>query len=353
MESDEDGALLSLADYGHAAEAALGEVGRAYIAAAATDGITGADNLAAWSRLALAPRMLTGVGTVDPSVTLLGVRRPHPVLIAPTAAAALAHPDAEVAIARAAAGTATTMCLSTLGSTTPAALAAAVPDCPRWFQLYVLRDRGATAQLIATAEDHGFEALVLTADRPVLGIREAELRHAVRGGADPADLRPPGASVSGIDPDVTWSDVERFAAQTTLPLLVKGILTAADARRAAEHGAAGVVVSNHGGRQLDTTLAGADALPAIAEAVGDTIDVLVDGGVRRGTDVVKALSLGARAVMIGRPALWGLAVGGADGVRRVLELLLAELDNALALTGARNVGELDPSLVLPGPWIRG
>jgi isopentenyl diphosphate isomerase/L-lactate dehydrogenase-like FMN-dependent dehydrogenase len=347
---------LSLADYERAAQAVLGERARSYIGGGATDAITLADNQAAWSRLALAPRVFTGVAEPDPSVTVLGSRLPHPLIIAPTAFAALTHPDAEPGIARAAAATATTICLSTLASTGPAALARAVPDCRRWFQLYVFSDRGVTGELIAAAEAHGYDALVLTADRPVLGIREAELRHAVRGGEPAADGAVGGAAPADfsarIDPGVTWADVERLAAQTRLPLIVKGILTASDARRALASGAAGVVVSNHGGRQLDTTLSGADALPAVADAVGDELDVLVDGGIRRGTDVVKALALGARAVMIGRPVLWGLGVAGSDGARRVIEILLAELQNALALTGVARAAELDGSVLAPAPWAR-
>jgi 4-hydroxymandelate oxidase len=153
-----------------------------------------------------------------------------------------------------------------------------------------------------------------------------------------------------VDPDLSWEDIERFAADSPLPVIVKGILTAEDAVLAAEHGARGLVVSNHGGRQLDTVLSGADALPPIVEAVGDQLEVLVDGGIRRGTDVLKALALGARAVMVGRPVLWGLAVDGAAGAQRVIEILLAELDAALALAGVPRLGEIDRSLVCPAPW---
>jgi isopentenyl diphosphate isomerase/L-lactate dehydrogenase-like FMN-dependent dehydrogenase len=223
----------------------------------------------------------------------------------------------------------------------------------RWFQLYVFTDRGVTRELVATAEAEGYEALVLTADRPVLGVRERERRHDVRG-ISPADGTVGGASPADfsarIDGALAWSDVEAFASESGLPVIVKGILTAADARLALAHGAAGVVVSNHGGRQLDTVLSGADALPAIADAVGDELDVLVDGGIRRGTDVVKALALGARAVMVGRPLLWGLAVDGSAGARHVLELLLSELATALALTGTPSAAALDASFVAPAPW---
>ena len=352
------GPLVSLADYGQAAHAALPERARAYIEGGAGDEVTLEDNLAAWNRLALAPRVLTGAGSADTSVTVLGQRRPHPVIIAPTAFAGLTHPDGETAIARGAAATDTTICLSTLASTPPDVLADAVPDVSRWCQLYVFRDRGVTRELIATAESHGYGALVLTADRPVLGVRGRERRHDVRRVTAAAS---PGAAVNvsepsdfsaQIDATLTWDDVAELASETALPVVVKGILTAHDARLACDHGAAGVVVSNHGGRQLDTVLSGADALPAVVDAVGGETDVLVDGGIRRGTDVVKALALGARAVMIGRPVLWGLAVNGAAGVQHVLELLLDELATALVLTGAGTVGELHPGDVVTAPWAR-
>ena len=350
------GSLVSLADYGHAARSVLPERARAYIEGGAGDETTLADNLTAWNRLALAPRVLTGEGTADTAVTVLGRLRPHPVIIAPTAFAAITHPDGETAIARGAAATATTICLSTLASTPPAALAEAVPDVSRWCQLYVFRDRGVTRELIATAEAHDYEALVLTADRPVLGVRGRERRHDVRGAAPgpgaAVNVKAPSDFSAEIDAALTWDDVAELASQTALPVVVKGILTAGDARLARDHGAAGIVVSNHGGRQLDTVLSGADALPAVVDAVSGEIDVLVDGGIRRGTDVVKALALGAKAVMVGRPILWGLAVDGATGVQRVLELLLGELATALVLTGAGAVDALGPDDVLPAPWAR-
>ncbi len=200
---------------------------------------------------------------------------------------------------------------------------------------------------------------MVTADLPVFGLRERDLRSGVSANVQLiATAEAAGASEAMtsaelarlIDPDLNWDDIERFAAESRLPVVVKGILRPEDARLAADHGARAVVVSNHGGRQLDTVLSGADALAPIVDAVGDRLDVLVDGGVRRGTDVVKALALGARAVLIGRPVLWGLALGGADGVRRVLEILLSEFDNALALAGARGPAELDRSFLTPAPW---
>jgi 4-hydroxymandelate oxidase len=306
--------------------------------------------------------MLVGVASRDPSVTVLGRTRPHPVLIAPMAFQRLAHSEGEVATARAASATGTTMCLSTLGTTSAPALAEAVPDAPRWFQLYVFKDRGVSRDLMAQAVEHGYEALVVTVDLPLLGFRERELRTGVHAATADAVASAVAAGAKGVmtpldfaalvDPDLNWGDIERFASESPLPVVVKGVLTPADASTAAERGARGVVVSNHGGRQLDTVLAGADALPAIVDAVGDAVDVLVDGGIRRGTDVLKALALGARAVLVGRPILWGLAVDGADGVERVLRTLLAEFDLALALGGVPRAADADRSLVVPAPWRR-
>ncbi len=358
-----DQQLISLADYERAAERLIDPAAFGYYFGGAGDEITLRDNFSAWRRLAIRPRMLVGVGHRDPGVTVLGKPRPHPLIIAPMAVQRLAHPDGEIGTARAAAATDTIMCLSTLGNTSVPALAQAVPDAPRWFQLYVFADRAVTRDLVAQAVDHGYEALVVTVDLPVLGWRERDLRSGVRAAsshpvASAHAVAPQNAagplSADGIagllDADLTWADIERLAGDSGLPVIIKGILSAEDARRAAEHGAAGVVVSNHGGRQLDTVLAGADALPAVAEAVGDVLDVIVDGGIRRGTDVLKALALGAKAVMVGRPLVWGLAVDGAQGARRVIEILLAEFDAALALAGAPRAAELDRGFVTPAPW---
>jgi 4-hydroxymandelate oxidase len=217
--------------------------------------------------------------------------------------------------------------------------------------------------MVSAAAAHGYQVLVLTVDLPVFGMRERDLRTgfvldhttpipniAAAGGEGTLSLQDMGAL---LDASLTWDDVGRLAADSGLPVIVKGVLTREDARRARDSGAAGIVVSNHGGRQLDTVLSGADALREIVDETGDALDVLVDGGIRRGTDVIKALALGARAVLIGRPVIWGLAVGGERGVRRVLELLLAELDIALALAGAPRAAELDRSWVEPAPWAAG
>jgi isopentenyl diphosphate isomerase/L-lactate dehydrogenase-like FMN-dependent dehydrogenase len=355
---DDEPQLISIADYELAARERLDPGALAYFDGGACDELTLRDNVAAWRRLQIRPRPLVPVGGRDPSVMLLGRQRPHPLMIAPMAFHRLAHPDGELATARAAAATGTVMCLSTLGTTGPAALAEAVPDASRWFQLYVFSDRGVTRELVAQAAEHGYEALIVTIDLPVLGIRERELRDKVAAPAETVH----GAATAGlsgalttpefaalIDPDLSWVDIERFASESPLPVVVKGVLTAEAARLAAEHGAGAVVVSNHGGRQLDTVPAGADALPEVMDAIGDRLEVLVDGGIRRGSDVLKALALGARAVMVGRPVLWGLAVNGALGARAALEILLSEFDVALALAGAPRASALDPTLVAPAP----
>ena len=352
-------ALISVADYERAAARTMDAGAHCYLAGGATDETTLRDNAAAWNRLAIRPRMLVGVGAVDLGVRLLGRQRAHPIVVAPMAFHRMAHPDGEGGTARAAAATDSIMCLSTLGTTTPEQLAASVPEVARWFQLYVFKDRGVSRDLVQRAADNGYEALVVTVDLPTFGIRERELRSQVRTAAvDSAAAAAAGATGQLtpeefgrlIDADLNWDDIERFVAESPLPVVLKGILTAEDAQRAVAGGVAGVVVSNHGGRQLDTVLSGADALPEVVGAVAGRIDVLVDGGIRRGTDVFKALCLGARAVLVGRPVLAGLAVDGAAGAQRVLDILLGEFDNALRLAGAPSALELDGSWVQTAPW---
>jgi 4-hydroxymandelate oxidase len=360
VQEDQPRVLVSLSDYEREAQRRLPPEAFAYFAGGSADELTLRANEAAWRRLAILPRMLVGVGSRDMSVTVLARRRPHPLIVAPMAFQLLAHPDGETATARAAAATGSVMCLSTLTSTTVRALAEAVPAADRWFQVYVFRDRGISRELIAGAVEHGFEALVITADTPVPGVRDRELRTparaapaaAVRGmsAATPKEPLSPTEFIADIDPDLRWSDVAALASDWPVPVIVKGVLTPDDARLALEHGARAVVVSNHGGRQLDTVPASADALAAIVDAVGTQLDVLVDGGIRRGTDVLKALALGARAVLVGRPVLWGLAVDGADGARRILEILLDEFDRALALAGAPSTADLRRELLAPARW---
>jgi 4-hydroxymandelate oxidase len=355
--------LLNLGEYEEAARAVLSQMAFDYIAGGADDEITVGENRAAFARLRLRPRILAGVGTRDLSTTLLGQRISFPVLVAPVAFHQLATPEGEPATARAAGAAETIMCASTASNYSMEAIAAAARG-PLWFQLYCYKDRGLTQHLVERARAAGYRALVLTADTPLVGRRERDIRNRftmppgmgwknveTAGLRDlPQDVAGSGlaAYVAGLqEPGLTWADVEWLAHIGGLPVLIKGVLHADDARLALEHGAAGVIVSNHGGRQLDTALASIDALPEIAAALaGSGTALLLDGGVRRGTDVVKALALGAQAVLIGRPVIWGLAVGGADGARAVLETLRAEFDLAMALVGARSVADLQPGLVV-------
>jgi isopentenyl diphosphate isomerase/L-lactate dehydrogenase-like FMN-dependent dehydrogenase len=272
-----------------------------------------------------------------------------PVLVAPVAYQRVAHPDGEVAMARAAAAAGTVMCLSTLATATPEEIAET--GAARWFQLYVFRDAGFTREIVSRARDAGFTALVVTVDTPVLGRRERDLR---TGFTVPEHLDVPALGRGGItpgealelmSPSLTWKDIERFASEAGLPVVAKGVLTAEDARLACEHGAAGLVVSNHGGRQLDGVPATIDALPEVADAVAGRIEVLLDGGIRRGADVFKALALGARAVLAGRAPLWGLVVDGEAGARRALELLRDEARLTLQLAGCGSPAEVTPDHV--------
>ena len=284
-----------------------------------------------------------------------------PVCVAPTSFHALVHPDGEVATARGTAAAETILIASTI-STKPLEEIAAAADAPRWFQLYVYRDRAVTEELVNRAVKAGYKALCLTADTPVLGRRERDERNAftLPPGFGIANLKSAGLDgmpevehgsafaqyvTDLLDSSLTWDDVNWLKSISPLPLVIKGIMTAEDAVLAVDHGVAGVVVSNHGGRQLDSTLGSLDALPDVVAAVRGRIEVYLDGGVRRGTDVLKALALGANAVLVGRPILWGLALAGADGVQAVLDELHAELDTAMALAGRANVKDIDASLV--------
>lgn len=326
-----------------------------YFAGGAGDEITLRDNGAAWSRFALKPRVLVDVSEREPATTLLGVERPHPIIVAPMAYQRHAHPDGEAAMARAAAATESTMVLSSQSTTSPDDVAAAAPNGNRWFQLYVFKDRQVTYDLVAAAREGGFEALVLTVDFPVAGIRERDRESGFRVTYPIAvNTSGPPMTTEEIfalhDPALTWESIAEFAELSGMPVLLKGILRPDDAELAVQAGAAGVIVSNHGGRQLDTSLSGADALGPIAEAIAGRVDVLVDGGIRRGWDVAKAMAMGADAVLVGRQVLWGLADDGQAGAEAVLRRLLAEFDNSLALTGCPRAADLDRSYVQPAPW---
>jgi 4-hydroxymandelate oxidase len=323
-------APINVWDYERLAEDKLDANAHAYFAGGAGDEVTLRENVAAFERRKLRPRVLVDVHTVSTGTTVLGTDIALPVLIAPVALQRMAHPDGELATARAAASAGTIMCLSTAATVRPAEVAAAAPEAARWFQVYVFGDRSLTEELIAEAVANGFSALVFTVDVPYLGRRERDLRVDFK---IPEHLTPAGDIFGlGFDAGVSWRDLEWLAGYGR-PVVVKGILTAEDARLACEHGAAAVVVSNHGGRQLDGVPAALDALEEVVEAVDGRAEVLLDGGVRRGTDVLKALALGARAVLIGRAMIWGLAAAGEEGVTEVLRLLRDEVELGLALLG--------------------
>ena len=316
--------LLNVSDYERAAEERLDPAAFGYFAGGANDEWTLFENLEAFNRWVLRPRVLVDVSGVNAATSVLGTEVSFPVLVAPMAFQGLAHPDGEQAMARGAAAAGTIMCLSTLSTVGIEEAADAAPDGARWFQLYWGPDRSKVQDLVERADAAGYRAIVVTVDLPEVGRRERDLRTGFEAPAQLSDI---------TDSSLTWRDLEWLRSQTSLPLLVKGILTAEDAALACEAGVQGVVVSNHGGRQLDGVAASLDALPEVAEEVGDRAEVLLDSGVRRGTDVVKALALGAKAVLVGRAPLWGLAVGGAEGVEQILGLLREEFELALALCG--------------------
>lgn len=348
-----------------------------YIDGAAEDERTMAENAAAYGRVRIEPRILVDVAKVDASTTLLGRRLPYPLALAPTGFTRIAHWEGELAVARAAAKAGLPYALSTLGTRSIEELAA-VSDGDKWFQLYVWRDRGLAKELMARAREAGFTCIMPTVDTAVLGRRERDVR---RGFTLPPKIGPStlidGArhpawtwnlvrrepitfsSVAGrsgingstavslssyvatqFDPSFSWRDVEWVRSESGLPVMLKGVQSAADVRTAASIGVDAVVLSNHGGRQFDGAPAPLDLLPEVMDAVGQSIEVLVDGGVRRGSDVVKAVRLGARAVLIGRPYLYGLAAAGEEGVSWVISHLTAGIDRTLRLTGAPAIADV-------------
>ena len=310
--------LVNLRELEARAEAILDPVAFAYYVSGAGDEDTLRDNEAAFGRRRLRPRVLVDVDVVDTSTTILGVPVALPVGVAPTAQHGLATPEGEAATHRGAAAAGTLFCLSTLASR-PLEDVAAASDGPRWFQLYTHADRGITEDLVARAVGAGYTAIVVTADLPVIGRRDRERRAATRGptactATSPLRRRSPAPIRRSSRSAMTWTDLADLAGRVGLPVIVKGVLTAEDAELAVEHGAAAVWVSNHGGRQLDRVPASIDVLAEVVAAVDGRAEVYLDGGVRRGTDVLTALALGARAVFVGRPVIYGLALGGAEGV---------------------------------------
>ena len=354
---------LNLRDLETLARTRLPQMAWDYYASGADDESCLRRNVEAFERIALHYRVLVDVSRRDLSTTVLGQRVAMPILVAPTAFHRLAHEDGELASVRGAGDLGTAFVLSTLSNTAVEQVVAAASG-PVWFQLYVYKDRGATEALVRRVEAAGCRALVLTVDAPLLGRRERDVknRFALPAGLAVENLLAPGyaevpraSAESGLaayfadllDPALTWDALGWLRSITKLPLLVKGIVRADDAKRAIAAGAAGVVVSNHGGRQLDASPATIDVLPRVVDAVAGRGEVLLDGGVRRGSDVIKAIALGARAVLVGRPVLWGLASGGREGVAAALGLLRRELDLAMALCGCPDVASMTRDLVVP------
>src|SRR4051794_9197459 len=334
-----------------------------YIAGGSGDEWTLAENRAAWSRFQLLPRMLRGVADRSLATTVLGRSVSFPVLVPPMGFHGLCHLEGETATARATAAEDTIFCASTVSNCSLESIAEASGNGTRWFRLYVYRDREITRGLVQRAAAAGYSALCLTVDTPLAGNRERDRRNALRM---PSHLElgnfprahtdqhhhpeEAGSSLAQYiaaqwDPSLTWSDVEWLRSIAPIPLIVKGILAPKDAVLAIEHGASAVIVSNHGGRQLDSVPAPITMLPAIVDAVGGRAEVLLDGGVRRGIDVLKALAFGARAVLVGRPVLWGLTLDGEAGVRAVLQHIRGELDLAMALSGCATLADIGRALI--------
>lgn len=354
--------LLSVGDYARAARSKLPVDVLDYYEGGALDEITLRENVTGWERLKLYYHVLAGVGARELTTTVLGQSISMPIGIAPTAFHRLACEEGEVATARAAAKLGTLFILSSLSNTAMESVFAEAAS-PRWFQLYIYKDRGITLDLVKRAEAAGAEAIVLTVDAPGLGTRERDARNNFRlpEGLSVENLAPvgkgniPEVKGSGMaayvrdnfKQDLGFDDLDWLCHSTRLPVVVKGVCRGDDARRSLEHGARAIVVSNHGGRQLDTAPATSEMLPYVVDAVADRGEVYVDGGIRRGSDVLKAIALGARAVLVGRPVLWGLSVAGQDGVAHVLQILAKELDEAMLLCGCTTLHDINRSLLMP------
>lgn len=333
-----------------------------YYVSGANDEITLRENREAYEKIKLKYRVLRDISQRDISASLQGQSLTMPLVIAPTAFHKLAHPEGEIATVRAAGKAGVNMILSTL-STTSIEDVLAEASWPVWFQLYIYRDREATRALVKRAEEAGCKAIVLTADAQIWGQRERDVKnrfhlpegisiqnlHALHKDQVPFDMKDSGLAAyvhQLFDPSITWKDVDWLCSITKLPVWIKGIVHSFDAQLAIQHGAKGIIVSNHGGRQLDTAPATISVLAEIAEVVDGKIELIVDGGIRRGTDVVKAIALGAKAVAIGRPVLWGLALHGEEGVTKVLEMLRKEISLALGLSGCKDWSELDKNMLI-------
>jgi 4-hydroxymandelate oxidase len=362
MELMESEPLLNVSDYARAARQKLSKGVLDYYEGGALDEITLRENTSSWERLKLYYRVLAGVGERDLTTTVLGQAVSMPILVAPTAFHRLACEEGEIATAKAAKAADTLFILSSLSNTGMEGVFGQAGS-PRWFQLYIYKDCGVTGELVKRAEAAGAEAIVLTVDAPGLGTRERDSRNSFRlpDGLRVENLAPlgkgniPEVKGSGLaayvrqnfKQNLSFEDLDWLCHATRLPVVVKGLVRGDDARRSIEHGAKAVVVSNHGGRQLDTAPSTCDALPHVVDAVASSGEVYVDGGIRRGSDVLKAIALGARAVLVGRPILWGLTVAGEQGARQILEILRRELDEAMLLCGCTKLSDVDESLLRP------
>ena len=365
--------ITCLRDYEAKAQDTLDAGAWAYLNAGSADGQTNSWNERAFQRHALMPRMLRSAAGGNTSVMLLGNRLPHPIIVAPTAYHALAHREAEHATAVAAAAMQATYVVSTLSSVslediahTNAQARAQGSNSPLWFQLYMQRDRDMSLDLVRRAEHAGYKAIVITVDSPVQGLRNEDQRQGFQlpTRAQAVNLvpyanrliegsLPAGASLLDhplVTDMATWDDIAWITRMTRLPVLLKGILSPLDVEPALAAGAAGIIVSNHGGRALDSVPASLDALPDVVAAVRGRVPVIMDGGIRRGTDVLKAVALGADAVMIGRPILHGLATAGATGVSHVLNILRTELEAAMVLSGCKTLADVGPELLTPARY---
>jgi 4-hydroxymandelate oxidase len=336
-----------------------------YIQGGAGEEETLRSNREAFRRWTIRPRMLSDVRSIDPGTTFLGAPVRLPFFVSPMAYQGLVHPDGERGTARAAARAGILAIFSTLSTDPLEAIAASRPSGPRWFQLYLQREIAASRRLVVRAEKSGYTAIVVTVDTPILGARDRQMRSGFAIASpvpvgNGVDARSPdrGPVVRGdhyeLSPpaDATWDVLDRLREATRLPIVVKGVLTAEDARLAVEHGARGIIVSNHGGRQLDRAPAALDVLPEVVAATGNRAEVYFEGGIRRGSDAIVALALGARGVGLGRPVLWALAVNGERGVSWWLDLIGMDLATGLALAGRRSIRELDRSVLGPGPLAR-
>ncbi len=340
--------IVSLADFEAVALERIDAAAFGYVAGGSWDEITLAENVEAWRRHRLRPRVLRDVRSVDVSGSFLGRSSALPVAIAPMAAQALAHPDGELAMAAGAAATGIPYCLSTTSTKAIEDVAAVIPDAEWWFQLYLVQDLDFTRSLVERAVSSGARAIVLTVDLPVLAYRERDRRSGFElptlanlVGVENAHRGRYGGIEDQRALGITWADLEAIRGWSDLPLVLKGILTSEDARLAVDAGAAAVVVSNHGARQLDRVSATADVLEEVAQAVAGRVEVWVDGGIRRGLDILIARALGATGMLVGRPFFWALAAGGQAGVERAVAILREELELALPLLGVGSIEEIE------------